>query len=149
MLRCQVELGDAALVIDCHDAIECRVQDRRVAHLAVLQLIFRPLTFSNCPLQLFVKALDFVGGIVGLPFHVGAPSRAARSAQVASARFCWSEIRAAPSAGWPSTAFRPRSSPFFCILTEQLAVAAIAVSDLFDPGPRRLTYHVACSLQRK
>ena len=33
-LRSQIELGDAAFVVDRHNAVERRVQDRRLARLA-------------------------------------------------------------------------------------------------------------------
>src|SRR5258705_8560555 len=37
-LRCRIELRDAAFVIDRHDAVERRVQDRCLARLTALQL---------------------------------------------------------------------------------------------------------------
>ena len=39
-LRGPIELSDAALVIDRHNAVECRVEDRGFARLAALQLNF-------------------------------------------------------------------------------------------------------------
>ncbi len=46
-LRCRIELRDAAFVIDRHDAVERRVQDRCLARLTALQLFVGCRKFSG------------------------------------------------------------------------------------------------------
>ena len=52
-LRSRIELSDAAFVIDRHNAVKCRVQDRGLSCLTAPQLLLCPLPvidISICPI---------------------------------------------------------------------------------------------------